>query len=168
MKNKVYWNTSMQVVSGISPQQIYDSMMANSRYKDHDIVVVVFACNGVTDLDWSFKQEPQDLAASMRRLCMKMLRAPRALLVAGMSALTSDFDETWDALVEKYVDFCRSLGIVTVTGDEFFCTLVHIGDGTWHFARGVNQDQKIADYDIECVEAIVAGYPTAAVAGLLN
>lgn len=104
----------------------------------------------------------------MRRLCAKMARAPRALLVAGQSAAIYSFDSRWDALAEKYVAICRGLNIPTVIGTDFFETLSKYGTDKWHFSRDVDQDHKMAEYYINCTEALVAGFPTASVSSMVN
>ena len=41
----------MQIVCGLSSQQIYESMLQDSNYRKYDVVVVVLAYNGTTELD---------------------------------------------------------------------------------------------------------------------
>ena len=112
-----------------------------------------------------FEQEPDDLELAMRRFCGNMSRAPKCLLVTGMSAKAFSLDPAWDALVEKCVAICcKMYNVPTVTGKEFFETLSHVKYGeeidAWHCARDVKQDYKIARFYVDCIDGIQAGLPS--------
>lgn len=104
----------------------------------------------------------------MKRLCAKMAQAPRAFLVAGMSSLCFGFTSTWDAMVEKYVWACRGYRIGTASGEEFFSTPKHPDGASCHFLAPDGQDEKIANFHVECMETIIVSQPSESYARNFN
>ena len=131
--NKTYWDISLKLFGGSSPEQIFDEMVRDADYKTYNVVVCVISYNGTTDKKYQLVEEPVSLEQSMFRLTNKMRAAPRCILSAGGSAIAFGFSDNWDKLVSKYLRFCRDSGVATVSGAEFFENMAHVEGDDWHF-----------------------------------
>lgn len=158
----------MKITGGHSPQHSYEELLNDPRFRTYEGVLVVLSYYGATDPDYSFIQEPSELHVAMKRLCAEMEQAPRALLVTGMSSGCFGFSSSGDAMVEKYVHIGRGQRIATIGGEEFFSTLQHPGNDSWHYLAVDGQDEKIPNLYVEYVETSISAQPSAWRARLSN